>query len=132
MISSWARKLRIYCLANSYKFRKYFLTRHEVFSFAILCAIISYNGLITEIAAEPITVLETQYPSPKLNNGIFNKSKVVQRCLYSYRQRYSPSQWLATVFHAKESVVSESDQNHDTKKEQALSITFSQYDWFIS
>ena len=22
-----------------------------------------------------------------------NKSKVVQRCLYSYRQRYSPSQW---------------------------------------
>ena len=24
------------------------------------------------------------------------------------------------------------DQNHDTKKEQALSITFSQYDWFIS
>ena len=24
------------------------------------------------------------------------------------------------------------DQNHDKKKEQALSITFSQYDWFIS
>ena len=24
------------------------------------------------------------------------------------------------------------DQNHDTKKEQALSITFLQYDWFIS
>ena len=24
------------------------------------------------------------------------------------------------------------DQTHDTKKEQALSITFSQYDWFIS
>ena len=24
------------------------------------------------------------------------------------------------------------DQNHDTKKEQALSITFSQNDWFIS
>ena len=28
--------------------------------------------------------------------------------------------------------ISERDQNHDTKKEQALSITFSQYDWFIS
>ena len=27
---------------------------------------------------------------------------------------------------------SERDQNHDTKKEQALSITFLQYDWFIS
>ena len=24
------------------------------------------------------------------------------------------------------------DQNHDTKKEQALSITFLQYEWFIS
>ena len=24
------------------------------------------------------------------------------------------------------------DQNHDTKKEQVLSITFLQYDWFIS
>ena len=29
-------------------------------------------------------------------------------------------------------VISERDQNHDTKKEQASPITFSQYDWFIS
>ena len=29
-------------------------------------------------------------------------------------------------------ISSERDQNHDTKKEQALSITFSKYDWFIS
>ena len=28
--------------------------------------------------------------------------------------------------------MSERDQDHDTKKEQALSITFSQCDWFIS
>ena len=28
--------------------------------------------------------------------------------------------------------ISERDQNHDTKKEQALSKTFSQYDKFIS
>ena len=28
--------------------------------------------------------------------------------------------------------ISERDQNHDSKKEQALSITFSQYDWYIS
>ena len=28
--------------------------------------------------------------------------------------------------------ISQRDQNHDKKKEQALSITFSQYDWFIS
>ena len=28
--------------------------------------------------------------------------------------------------------ISERDQNHDSKKEQALTITFSQYDWFIS
>ena len=27
--------------------------------------------------------------------------------------------------------ISERDQNHGTKKEQALSVTFSQYDWFI-
>ena len=32
----------------------------------------------------------------------------------------------------KEVFISERDQNHETKKEQALSITFSQYDWFIS
>ena len=69
----------------------------------------------------------------------FNKSKVVQRCLYSYRQRYSSSQWskccgttfdlfFTTIFNAKEVFISERDQNHDTNKEQALSITFSQYD----
>ena len=28
-------------------------------------------------------------------------------------------------------ISSERNQNHDTKKEQALSITFSQYDWFF-
>ena len=28
--------------------------------------------------------------------------------------------------------ISERNQNHDSKKEQALSITFSQYDWCIS
>ena len=27
--------------------------------------------------------------------------------------------------------ISERDQNHDTNKERALSITFLQYDWFI-
>ena len=32
----------------------------------------------------------------------------------------------------KKVVILQRDQNHDTKKEQALSITFSQYDWFIS
>ena len=104
---------------------------------------------------------------------IFNKSKVVQRCLYSYRQRNSSSQWskfvvdslgFASWVHnilttamtiivvdkstdnaeplsicllpqystAKKVFSSERDQNHDTKKEQALSITFLQYDWFIS
>ena len=102
-----------------------------------------------------------------------NKSKVVHRCLYSYRQRYSSSQWskccgltkcswvspqqiLTTVMtniifdkstHNAETLsicflpqystpkklfISERDQTHDTKNEQASSITFSQYDWFIS
>ena len=28
--------------------------------------------------------------------------------------------------------ISERDENHNSKKEQALSITFSQYAWFIS
>ena len=32
----------------------------------------------------------------------------------------------------KKDFISEREQNHDTKKEQALSITFLQYDWFIS
>ena len=32
----------------------------------------------------------------------------------------------------KKVFISERDQNHDTKKEQALSTTFLQYDWFIS
>ena len=32
----------------------------------------------------------------------------------------------------KKLFISERDQNHNTTKEQALSITFSQYDWFIS
>ena len=32
----------------------------------------------------------------------------------------------------KKVFISECEQNHDTKKEQALSITFLQYDWFIS
>ena len=32
----------------------------------------------------------------------------------------------------KKVLISERDQNHNSKKEQALSITFSQYDWFIS
>ena len=31
----------------------------------------------------------------------------------------------------KKVFISERDQNHDMKKEQALPITFSQYDWFI-
>ena len=32
----------------------------------------------------------------------------------------------------KKVFISEREQNHDTKKEQALSKTFLQYDWFIS
>ena len=32
----------------------------------------------------------------------------------------------------KKVLISERDQNHDSKKEQALSITFSQFDWCIS
>ena len=40
--------------------------------------------------------------------------------------------FLTTIFNAQAIFFSERDQNRDTKKEQALSITFSQYDWFIS
>ena len=32
----------------------------------------------------------------------------------------------------KKVLISERDQNHDSKKEQTLSITFSQFDWCIS
>ena len=96
----------------------------------------------------------------------------MQRCLYSYRQRYSSSQWsnvvdsrgaaewvhnnfdtvmknivvdkstdnvaplsicfLPQYSTPKKVSISERDQNHDSKKEQALSITFSQFDWCIS
>ena len=74
----------------------------------------------------------------------FNKSKVVQRCLYSYWQRYSSLQWskccgltrrshfLPQYSMPKKVFISKHDRNQNTKKEQALSITFSQYDWFIS
>ena len=32
----------------------------------------------------------------------------------------------------KKMFIWERDQDHDTKKRQALSVTFLQYDWFIS
>ena len=32
----------------------------------------------------------------------------------------------------KQVFISERDLDHDTKKEQALSLTFSRYDWFVS
>ena len=77
----------------------------------------------------------------------FNKSKVVQRCLFSYRQRYSSSQWskccgltrrshnattltltlnhFRFVFYrniptSKKVFISKRHQNHDTKKEQVF------------
>ena len=44
-------------------------------------------------------------------------------------------QWYSTVVPQystpKKVFISERDQNHDSKKEQAFSITFSQYDWII-
>ena len=48
---------------------------------------------------------------------------VVKMLLICFLPQYST---LKKVF------ISERDQNHNTKKELALSITFSQYDWFIS
>ena len=110
-----------------------------------------------------------RHPRPKqgklffILNRKFHKSKVVQRCLYSYRQRHSSSQWskccgqqifdtvmtnvvvdkstdtaeplsicfLPQYSTPKKVFISERGKNHDTTKEQALSITFSQYDWFI-
>ena len=91
----------------------------------------------------------------------FNESKVIQRCLYSGRQRYSSSQWskccgpresstilptvmtnivahkstdndLVFTITPKKVFISGDDQIYDTKKVQGLSITFSQYDRFIS
>ena len=74
---------------------------------------------------------------------------------YTRRSRVSPQQILTTVMTnivvdkstdnakqlsicflrqystPKKVFISERDQNHDTKKEQPLSITFSRYDWFI-
>ena len=46
-------------------------------------------------------------------------------------QNVVDSRGAATIFNAKEVFISERNQNHDTKKEQTLSITFSQYDCFI-
>ena len=42
------------------------------------------------------------------------------------------NKFLSQYSTSKKVFISVRDQNHDTKKEQALSITFSQYDWFIS
>ena len=41
-------------------------------------------------------------------------------------QQYSMPKTQKKVF------ISEFDHTHNTKKEQALSVTFLQYDWFIS
>ena len=85
---------------------------------------------------------------------------MVQRCLYSYRQRYRHHSgqnvvdsrgvvnidvdksthnteplsicFLPQYSTPKKVFILERDQNHTSKKEQALSLTFSQYDWFIS
>ena len=88
-----------------------------------------------------------------------NKSKVVQPCLYSYRQRYLSSQWSKccgqqqivhnkfwplwwrvslsirvqkTLYLTPKKVLFQSEAKIMTQRKQALSITFSQYDWFIS
>ena len=42
-----------------------------------------------------------------------------------------PLQKLKAVLLSKKMFISERDQDRDTKKEQTLSITFSQSDWFI-
>ena len=44
-----------------------------------------------------LVTLSKQTLSLELNIVVKNKSKVVQRCLYSYRQRYLPSQWSKFV-----------------------------------
>ena len=50
----------------------------------------------------------------------------------SPRQILTTVTTIATLKSVKENVFfSESDQDRDTKKKQALSITFSQFDWFI-
>ena len=82
--------------------------------------------------------------------SLFNKSKVVQLCLYSYRQWYSSLQWskccpqqISTTLmtnivvnkstdKAEPLLISFLPQYSMPKKEQALSITFLQCDWFIS
>ena len=42
-----------------------------------------------------------------------------------------PLQKLKAVLLSKKMFISERDQDRDTKKEQTLSITFSQSDWFL-
>ena len=56
---------------------------------------------------------------------------------YSFRKGTDNAEPLSICFlpqysTPKKVFISERDRNPDTKKEQALSITFSQYDWFIS
>ena len=67
------------------------------------------------------------------------KSKVVQRCLYSYQQQYSSSQWSNfcgltrhNILRQRKCLFQRVTKILTCKKEEALSTTFSQYDWFIS
>ena len=52
----------------------------------------SEAGLSLSATIAAYLVVTASYSSSLLVRR-FNKSKVVQRCLYSYRQRYSSSQW---------------------------------------
>ena len=47
-------------------------------------------------------------------------------------QNVVDSRGAATISKSKKMFISEHDQDRDTKKEQALCITFSQSDWVIS
>ena len=57
----------------------------------------SYRQRLLSLCVMILVTLSKETLSLELNIVIKNKSKVVQRCLYSYRHRYSPSQWSKFV-----------------------------------
>ena len=57
----------------------------------------SYRQRLLSLCVMILVTLSKETLSLELNIVVKNKSKVVQPCLYSYRQRYSPSQWSKFV-----------------------------------
>ena len=92
--------------------------------FSVVCTLIDndirhHSGQNLLWTHEAYTILTTVMTNIVVDKSTDN-AKLISIC------------FLPQYSRAKKVFISERDQNHDTKKEQTLSITFSQYGWFTS